>query len=395
MGPELEKGLPLLEDLGDVAGKSVLVRLDLNVPLRTGPDGERVVADDFRIRAAFPTLEWLGSRGAAVTACTHLGRPDGAPDPRYSVAPVRERLAELAPGVELLENLRFSPGEKADDPEFVRSLVAGRDLYVNDAFGVCHRADASVVGPPRLLPSAAGRLVAREVHELGRLLEGPERPFVVVVGGAKVSDKLGLLGRLAELADRVLVGGGMAFTFALARGAEIGASLADPEHVEACREMLERYDNLVLPVDFVAAAPGVELRTDGSEPRSEEGEVAVVSGGVPEGWRGFDIGPETAERFRAEIAGAATVLWNGPMGVFEDPRFAAGTEAVAEAMAASPGHTVIGGGDSVAAVDRLGLAGAIDHISTGGGASLELLEHGDLPGLKALREAAVARRGAR
>jgi len=395
VGPELEKGLPLLEDLGDVAGKSVLVRLDLNVPLRTGPDGERVVADDFRIRAAFPTLEWLGSRGAAVTACTHLGRPDGAPDPRYSVAPVRERLAELAPGVELLENLRFSPGEKADDPEFVRSLVAGRDLYVNDAFGVCHRADASVVGPPRLLPSAAGRLVAREVHELGRLLEGPERPFVVVVGGAKVSDKLGLLGRLAELADRVLVGGGMAFTFALARGAEIGASLADPEHVEACREMLERYDNLVLPVDFVAAAPGVELRTDGSEPRSEEGEVAVVSGGVPEGWRGFDIGPETAERFRAEIAGAATVLWNGPMGVFEDPRFAAGTEAVAEAMAASPGHTVIGGGDSVAAVDRLGLAGAIDHISTGGGASLELLEHGDLPGLKALREAAVARRGAR
>lgn len=394
MSPARERELPLLEDLGDVAGREVLVRLDLNVPLSTAPDGGRIVADDFRIRAALPTLDWLRSRGAAVTACTHLGRPEGVPDPRYSVAPVRALLDELAPGVKLLENLRFSPGEKENDPEFVRQLVAGRDLYVNDAFGVCHRSDASVVGPPRLLPSAAGRLVEKEVKELGRLLESPDRPFVVVVGGAKVADKLGLLGRLAELADTVLVGGGMAFTFAKARGETVGDSLVDPAHLEACRNMLEQHGNLELPVDYFAAGPGVELHTDGTEP-SEGDEIEVFEGRVPEGWRGFDIGPASAARFRSAIRAARTVLWNGPMGVFEDPRFAAGTRAVAEAMVASSAHTVIGGGDSAAAVRSLGLADRIDHISTGGGAALALLEHGDLPGLKALRHAARAERGAR
>jgi phosphoglycerate kinase len=396
---DLERGLPLLEDLGDVSGKAVLVRLDLNVPLAVGDDGERVVSDDFRIRAALPTLEWLRSRGARVTVATHLGRPDGAPDPRYDLTPVRRRLDELAPGVEMLENVRFSPGEKRNDPVFVRQLVAGQDLYVNDAFGVCHRADASVVGPPALLPSAAGRLVEREVHELAYLLDDPARPFAVVVGGAKVSDKIGLIGRLAELADSVLVGGGMAFTFAKARGIATGDSLLDEGHVEACREILERHDNLVLPVDFVCAGPGVELRMavredaagGGGGGDGGDGDIEVFVGAIPEGWRGFDIGPATIGRFREMISAAATVLWNGPMGVFEDPRFEAGTKAVAEATAACSGHTVVGGGDSVAAVGKLGLSERIGHISTGGGASLELLEHGDLPGLKALRESASSR----
>ncbi len=386
--------VPFLENLGDVADQAVLVRLDLNVPLATDAEGMRTVTDDFRIRAALPTLEWLLDRGARITAATHLGRPDGAPDPRYDLAPVRARLAELAPRVELLDNLRFSPGEKGNDPEFVCQLVAGQDLYVNDAFGVCHRSHASVVGPPRFLPSAAGRLVQNEVHELRRLLDNPERPFVVAVGGAKVGDKLGLLSRLAELADRVLVGGGMAFSFTRAAGAGTGDSLLDREHLDACSNMLRRFENLVLPVDFVAAAPGVELRTDVAAPSSwEPGEVEVFGRSLPDGWRGFDIGPATAELFREVIATAANALWNGPMGVFEDPRFEAGTRAVAQAMADCPGHTVIGGGDSVAAVHRLGLAERIDHISTGGGASLEFLEHGDLPGLRALRESAAVRAG--
>ncbi len=372
MAPALLSDLPVLEDLGDVSSKRVLVRLDLNVPLEETPDGGRTIADDFRIRAAVPTLSWLLERGAEVTAATHLGRPKGAPDPRYDVAPVRERLAELVPGVRLLDNLRFSPGEMANDPGFVTELVEGEDLYVNDAFGACHRAHASVVGPPALLPSAAGRLLEREVRELGSLLGDPARPFVVVVGGAKVSDKIGLLRRLTEMADAVLVGGGMAFTFLRALGEEIGDSLLDAEHVEDCRRLLEERQSLVLPLDFVALGPG--------------GEVEVVGRSVGAGWRGLDVGPLTAEEFSRQISSAGTVLWNGPMGVFEDERFEGGTRAVAEAMAACAGHTVLGGGDSVAAVERFGLAGRMDHVSTGGGASLKLLEHGDLPGLRALRE---------
>jgi len=386
--------LPLLEDLGEVRGKRVLVRLDLNVPLVLEPSGRRVVADDFRIRAALPTLTWLLNRGARVTACTHLGRPAGAPDPRYDVEPVRALLSEMIPGVRLLENLRFSPGEKKDDPAFVASLVEGQDLYVNDAFGVCHRADASVVGPPRFLPCAAGRLVQREVEQLGRLIEDPERPFVVVIGGAKVADKLGLLDALAARADRLLIGGAMAFTFTQALGFDPGASLVDPSKLELCKALLAKTDNILLPVDFVAAGPAVELRPDSGIPepwgreraRETLDDIRICGRSIPEGWKGYDIGPATTEMFCHVISDAGAVLWNGPMGVFEDGRFAAGTKAVAQAVAACAGRTVIGGGDSVAAVNRYGLSERIDHVSTGGGASLALLEHGDLLGLAALRE---------
>jgi phosphoglycerate kinase len=389
-------GLPLLEDLGEIRSAQVLVRLDLNVPLATDASGSRVVTDDFRIRAALPTLTWLLNRGARVTACTHLGRPAGAPDPRYTVEPVRELLSEMIPGVRLLENLRFSPGEKSCDPAFVAELIEGQDLFVNDAFGVCHRADASIVGPPQFLPSAAGRLVAREVEQLGSLLDDPPRPFVVVIGGAKVADKLGLLSVLAKKADKVLVGGGMAFTFTRALGESSGASLLDESQIDACRQMLDENESVVLPVDFVAVAPEVELRLGagsdiGDDPESAwiPGEVEVVGRSIPDGWSGYDIGPASAHLFGSAIASAATVLWNGPMGVSEDWRFAAGTRLVAEAVAASPARTVVGGGDSVAALNRYGLADRVDHVSTGGGASLEFLEHGDLPGLEALRRSAA------
>ncbi len=388
--------LPLLEDLGEVRGKRVLVRLDLNVPMAEDGSGNRVVTDDFRIRAALPTLTWLLNKGAKVTACTHLGRPKDAPDPRFSVEPIRELLADMIPGVKLLENLRFSPGEKADDPEFVASLVEGQDLFVNDAFGVCHRAHASVVGPPRFLPSAAGRLVEREVEQLSRLVDNPKRPFVVVIGGAKVSDKLGLLEVLAGKADRLLIGGAMAFTFTEVLGQNCGESLVDRTKLDACKALLKEHRNILLPVDFVAGAPGVELRFGDVNLEPEEvgvevadpSEAKIVGQSIPDGWTGYDIGPASAELFREAIADAATVLWNGPMGVFEDARFAQGTKKVAEAVAASSGWAVVGGGDSVAAVNRYGLGESIGHISTGGGASLEFLEYGDLPGLKALREAA-------
>jgi phosphoglycerate kinase len=296
--------------------------------------------------------------------------------------------------VRLLENLRFSPGEKNNDPAFVASLVEGEDLYVNDAFGVCHRTDASVVGPPQLLRCAAGRLIQREVEQLGRLLENPERPFVVVIGGAKVADKLGLLDALAARADLLLIGGAMAFTFTQALGFEAGASPVDASKLEACKALMSKTDNVVLPMDFVAAGPGVELRVDnwGSDPAQGTGvvatlhEVTTCGQSIPKGWKGYDVGPATAELFCKAIVDAGAVLWNGPMGVFEDERFAAGTKAVAHAVAASAGRTVIGGGDTVAAVNRYGLSERIDHVSTGGGASLALLEHGDLAGLAALRE---------
>jgi len=392
--------LPLLEDLGELRGARVLVRLDLNVPLTDDDDGRRVVADDFRIRAALPTLSYLLNRGAKVTACTHLGRPTGGLDARFSVAPVRELLDEMIPGVRLMENLRFSPGEKQNDPDFVKWLIEGQDCYVNDAFGVCHRSHASVVGPPKFLPSAAGRLVAREVTELGSLREDPARPFVVVIGGAKVADKLGLLRALAEKADRLLVGGGMAFSFTHAIGHPTGDSIVDRTMLAECKELMAERGNILLPVDFVVGAPGLELHTDNLGSNRERdrpakpGEVQVCGQNLPDGWRGLDIGPATAELFREAIEGAATVLWNGPMGVFEDSRFAAGTEKVANAVASCPGRTVVGGGDSVAALNRYKLADHIGHISTGGGASLTYLENGDLPGLEALRNAPYAPREA-
>ena len=369
--------VPTLEDLGDLAGKRVLLRADFNVPLRDG-----VITDDLRIRAALPTIAWLQEAGATVTACSHLGRPKGEPDPRYAMAPVRERLAELAPGVELLENLRFNPGETANDPAFVAELIAGQDAYVLDAFGAAHRSHASVVGPPQFLPSAAGRLLQREVEVLMPLRSDPARPFVVVLGGSKVSDKLGVIEALGEVADTMLIGGGMCFTFLAAAGHGVGDSLLEADEVATCERLLSSGMRIVVPSDIVALdAAGTIGDPDAG------GEVVSVGTDVPDGFRGLDIGPGTAAEFADVIAGAGTVFWNGPMGVFEDPRFAAGTRAVAEALADARGFTVVGGGDSAAAVAEFGLAAEMDHISTGGGASLELLEQGDLPGLDALRNA--------
>jgi phosphoglycerate kinase len=370
--------VPTLEDLPSVDGKRVLLRADFNVPIH---DGE--VTDDLRIRAALPTIEWLLGRGAQLVACTHLGRPKGTPDPRYSVEPVRRRLAELVPGVDLLDNLRFDPGEEADDPAFVAKLVDGFDAYVNDAFGASHRAHASIVGPPRSLPSAAGRLLAKEVDVLLGLRTRPRRPFVAVLGGAKVTDKLTVIEALLGVADTVLIGGAMCFTFLAARGNPIGASLFEEDMVDTCRSLLDQHgDRLVLPTDITALGPGGELmRPDAG------GDVRQVGTRLPDGWTGVDVGPGTAADFGDRIAEARTVFWNGPMGVFEDPRFEAGTRAVARAVADTAAFTVVGGGDSAAALAQFGLDHDVDHVSTGGGASLELLERGDLPGLEALRTA--------
>jgi len=374
-------GVPELEDLGDVNGKSVLLRADFNVPL----DGARIT-DDLRIRAALPTIKWLQDNGASVTACTHLGRPKGTPDPKYSVAPVRERLAELAPGVELLDNLRFDPGETANDAAFVDRLVEGHDLYVNDAFGASHRSHASVVGPPSRLPSAAGRLLAREVEVILGIRQDPAHPFVAITGGSKVSDKLGVIKALLETADSIIVGGGMCFTFFAAMGHSIGNSLCEPDMIATCKELLETFgDRLHLPSDVVGLGPGGKI----GDP-SAGGEVRNFGRSLPEGWMGLDIGPGSAAEFGDVIAEARTMLWNGPMGVFEDPRFEAGTRAVALSVAESNGFSVIGGGDSAAAIAQFGLADEVSHISTGGGASLELIENGDLPGLAALRGASNA-----
>lgn len=360
--------LPVLEDLPPVEGKHVLVRADFNVPLENG-----AITDDLRIRAAVPTLRWLLDHGARVTACSHLGRPKGAPDPKWSMDPVRAKLGELAPDVELLENLRFDAGEEANDPAFVDRLVDGVDMYVNDAFGAAHRAHASVVGPPERVPSAAGRLLAREVEVLGTLIAAPKRPFVAVLGGAKVSDKLGVLAALSEKVDALVIGGGMAFTFLAAQGHDVGDSLLQADQIEACKELLSSGVRILLPSDTVALGPGDEVRSAG------------VS--LPKGWKGLDIGPGSAAEFSDAILDARTVLWNGPMGMFEDDRFAAGTRTVADAVASCTGFTVVGGGDSAAAVAQFGLAKEIDHVSTGGGASLEFIEKGDLPGLAALRAA--------
>jgi phosphoglycerate kinase len=369
-------GVPALEDLPALEGRRVLLRADFNVPIR---DGE--ITDDLRIRAALPTIEWLRDRGAEVVACTHLGRPKGRPDPRYSVEPVRRRLAELAPGVDLLDNLRFDPGEEADDPGFVAKLIDGFDAYVNDAFGASHRAHASIVGPPQFLPSAAGRLLAKEVDVLLGLRTDPRRPFVAVLGGSKVSDKLSVVEALLDVADALLIGGGMCFTFLAAEGNPIGTSLFEDDMVDDCRRLLDEHgDRLVLPTDITALGPGGELMNPGAG-----GEVRQLGIRLPEGWTGVDIGPGTAADFGDRIADAGTVFWNGPMGVFEDPRFEAGTRAVAQAMVDADGFTVVGGGDSAAALAQFGLRDGVEHISTGGGASLELLEKGDLPGLAALR----------
>jgi phosphoglycerate kinase len=362
--------LPTLEDLPDVAGRHALVRCDFNVPLSDGR-----ISDDTRIRAALPTLQWLVESGALVTACSHLGRPKGRPDPLFDMGPVRERLLEMEPAVRLLDNLRFDPGEESNNPAFVDRIVAGQELYVDDAFACAHRAHASIIGPPVHVPSAAGRLLVKEVEILSGLLDRPNRPFVAVLGGAKVADKVGVVEALLEKADKVLVGGAMAFSFLAAAGHTTGDSIVDSTRVDRCRALLTD-PGLVLPVDLVVA------RTDDPE------RVKKVGQSVPDGWRGLDIGARTASRFAEIIGSAGTILWNGPMGRFEDGRFAFGTQAIAEAVALSTAFTVVGGGDTIAAVGQLGLSGRIDHISTGGGAMLEFVECGDLPGLQALRDSA-------
>ncbi|HEY1286089.1 MAG TPA: phosphoglycerate kinase [Solirubrobacterales bacterium] len=384
----------------EVAGRRVLARVDFNVPLDEGR-----VADDMRIRAALPTIELLRERGAATILVSHLGRPKGGFERALSMRPVGERLGELldadvaqAPAVVgdevaamaaelgdgdvmLLENVRFEPGETANDPDLAAALAELADVYVNDAFGAAHRAHASTEGVAHLLPAYAGLLLEREVTELTRVVESPARPLVVVLGGAKVSDKVGVIDRFLEVADRILIGGAMCFSFFRAREIPTGDSLVEEEGVASAAEALERAGQssceLVLPTDLVLGE-----RFDAAT------EVRPIDGvEVPDGWMGLDIGPATAAAYAEAIGAAGTVLWNGPMGAFELEPFGAGTRAVAEAVAAAPGVTVVGGGDSVAALRQFGLAERVDWLSTGGGASLELLEGRKLPGVEALQDA--------
>jgi phosphoglycerate kinase len=374
----------------DVAGKRVLVRCDLNVPLKDGQ-----VADDTRIRAAMPTIEHLlGAGAAAVVMCSHLGRPKGEPDPALSLKPVAGRISELLGRpvafadhkgeLRLLENLRFDPREEANDPSLARELAALADIYVDDAFGAAHRAHASTVGVAELLPAVAGLLLAGELEAFDRLLNDPSHPFVVVIGGVKVADKIGVIDRFTELADSILIGGAMAFTFLAALGIDVGASRKEDEDGQAtARKALEdagaRGCELLLPVDVVAADRfGAEAKTR-----------TVAADAIPAGWMGLDIGPRTVELYAGRIGSAKTIFWNGPMGVFELEPFARGTIAVAEAVAGSAATAVVGGGDSVAAVNVAGVADRISHVSTGGGAALELLEGKVLPGVAALEGAPV------
>jgi phosphoglycerate kinase len=383
-----------------VKGRRVLVRVDFNVPLK---DGE--VVDDTRIRAALPTLELLRERGAALVLASHLGRPGGEAKPELSLAPVSRRLGELlgvevtqapkvigaevdlaagclGPGeVLLLENTRFEPGETKNDPMLAGSLASLAQVYVNDAFGAAHRAHASTEGVARHLPGYAGLLLEREVTELTKVVEDPARPLAVVLGGAKVSDKVGVIDRFLEVADQILIGGAMCFSFFKARGKEIGDSLFDDDSVEAAGEALAKAADsdceLILPIDLVL----------GREFDADTGRRELDGVEVPDGWMGLDVGPRTGALYAEAVAAAGTVLWNGPMGAFEMEPFAAGTRAVADAVAAAPGKTVVGGGDSVAAMVQFGLEDKVDWLSTGGGASLELLEGKKLPGVEALIDA--------
>lgn len=396
-----------IEEL-DVAGKRVLVRVDFNVPLRDGAHGLEV-ADDTRIRAALRTIEELRAKGARLVLVSHLGRPHGQRVPELSLAPVATRLRELtgatvtlAPAVVgeqvsalahrlgdgevlVLENVRFEPGETDNDPDFARALAELADVYVNDAFGAAHRAHASTEGVARLLPSAAGRLLAHEVKTLTQILESPRRPLVAIVGGAKVADKIAVIDRFLELAEKIVIGGAMCFPFLAAQGHAVGDSLCDAEDVEHARAALERAASpeqalLQLPSDLVIAE---HLQADAP--------ARVLDGvDVPDGWMGLDIGPATAARYAETIADAGTVFWNGPMGAFELEPFAAGTRAVAEAVASARGLTVVGGGDSAAALAKFGLEDRVDHLSTGGGATLELVEGRTLPGVAVLNGAGVA-----
>lgn len=402
-----------LEQL-DVRGRRVLVRVDFNVPMGTDETGAWVVADDTRIVQALPTIEELRARGARLVLVSHLGRPEGRPEADLSLAPIVERLRELtgahvtlAPEVVgsrvramaeeladgellVLENVRFEPGETANDPELAHALASLTDAYVNDAFGAAHRAHASTEGIAHLLPSAAGRLLEREVSTLTGILEHPAHPLVAIVGGAKVADKIGVIDRFLQIADVVMIGGAMCFPFLCAQGHSVGESLCGGEDTELARRLLARASDthspqpgrarLLVPEDLVI---GDRL--------AEDAEHRVLAGvEVPKGWMGLDIGPATAKRYAAEIALAGTVFWNGPMGAFELEPFSAGTRTVAKAVASAEGVTVVGGGDSAAALALLGLEDTVDHLSTGGGATLELVEGRVLPGVHALDGASVA-----
>ncbi len=374
-----------LDDL-DVEGKRVLVRVDFNVPL----DEDQNITDDARIQGALPTLKELRSKGARLLLAAHLGRPKDR-EPELSLRPTADRLGELLGeevqlaeslddvpdgDVVMLENVRYEPGETKNDPELAQRYADLADVYVNDAFGAAHRAHASTEAVAKLLPSAAGRLLESEVKTLNGILEDPQRPLVAVVGGAKVTDKIGVLDAFLHRADTILIGGAMCFPFFKAQGHEVGSSLCEDEGVEPARRVLMAASTgqVQLPNDLVA---GREFKAD-TETQAIEGVD------VPEGWMGLDIGPDTAERYADEIANAGTVFWNGPMGAFELAPFAAGTERVAVAIAAAPGTTVVGGGDSAAALKQFGFADDVDHLSTGGGASLELIEGKTLPGVEVL-----------
>jgi phosphoglycerate kinase len=391
--------LRTLEDLGNLAGRRVLVRCDLNVPLENG-----TITDDLRIQASVPTLRELLDAGARPAVCSHLGRPKGMVVEALRLAPVGKPLAEalgapvtalrevVGPEVEaaveaaepgsvvLLENLRFEPGETDNDPELADQLARLADVYVNDAFGAAHRFHASVVGVAERLPSAAGRLMEREIAVLSRLLHDPERPFVAILGGAKISDKLGVVDALVARVDALLIGGAMAFTFLAAEGVEVGRSLVEPDRFDDVRRAAEHAKErgvlIQLPEDVVAAPePSVEARSK-----------TFPVGEIPRDQMGLDIGPRSVEEFARTIADAKTVLWNGPMGMFELEPFSAGTRGVARAVAGAPAFTVVGGGDSLAALRRFDLRDAVDHLSTGGGASLEFLEGRVLPGIAVLME---------
>ena len=384
----------------DVKGKKILVRCDFNVPL----DADKHITDETRINAALPTIKYLLDQGAAVILCSHLGKPKGVVNAKYSLAPVAASLSEklgfevkLAPdcvGEEvkkmaaelpcgkaiLLENLRFHPEEEANDPAFAKELADLAEIYVSDAFGTVHRAHASTAGVAAYLPAVAGFLIGKELDFLGNAVENPKRPFLAILGGAKVKDKLGVIGNLLEKVDTLIIGGGMAYTFMKAQGGKIGDSLVDDERLEQVLGFMKKAEEkgvkLLLPVDTVIAD-------------AFEGYTAIKTckaGEVPDGWQGLDIGPETIKLFSAAVKEAKTIVWNGPMGVFENPDFAKGTLAIATAMAESDAITIIGGGDSAAAVNQMGLGEKMSHISTGGGASLEFLEGKVLPGVACLED---------
>ena len=385
----------------DVRSKRVLVRVDYNVPL----DAQGNVSDDKRITASLPTIRYLLEQGAHIILCSHLGRPKGEVKKEFSLAPVAKRLKELLPGVNiyfaadcigeeaermaaalkdgeilLLENLRFHKEEEKNDPEFAKKLASLAEIYVSDAFGTVHRAHASTAGVAAYLPAVAGFLIGKELSIMGGALENPERPFVAILGGAKVADKIGVITNLLNKCDTLLIGGGMAYTFFKAMGYEIGDSLLDAESIDLAKQLMETAKQkgvkLLLPVDTVVAKAFA----------ADAEHMTVAANAIPVGWQGLDIGEKTRELFAAEIKNAKTVIWNGPMGVFEFPEFAKGTEAVAKACAECGGTTIIGGGDSASAVKKLGYADKMTHISTGGGASLEFLEGKVLPGVAALND---------